>query len=45
VATLAVRLNKPLSARLFTVPGKQVGDSVEFTDLLLCPSKVMSLSS
>jgi uncharacterized protein (UPF0210 family) len=43
VATLAVRLKKPLSARLFTVPGKQAGEHVEFTDPLLCPSKVMSL--
>jgi uncharacterized protein len=43
VATLAVRLKKPLSARLFTVPGKKAGDLVEFTDPLLCSSKVMSL--
>jgi uncharacterized protein (UPF0210 family) len=43
VATLAVRLKKPLSARLFTVPGKKAGEHVEFTDPLLCPSKVMSL--
>ncbi len=31
VATLAVRLNKPLSARLFPVPGKSAGDHTEFT--------------
>ena len=43
VATLAVRLKKPLSARLFPVPGKKVGDSVTFGDPLLCPSKVMPL--
>jgi uncharacterized protein len=43
VATLAVRLKKPLSARLFTVPGKKAGEHVEFTDPLLCSSKVMSL--
>jgi uncharacterized protein (UPF0210 family) len=43
VATLAVRLKKPLSARLFTVPGKRVGEQVEFADPLLCSSKVMSL--
>jgi uncharacterized protein (UPF0210 family) len=43
VATLAVRLKKPLSARLFTVPGKKAGEHVEFTDPLLCASKVMSL--
>jgi uncharacterized protein len=43
MATLAVRLKKPLSARLFTVPGKKAGDQVEFADPLLCSSKVMSL--
>jgi uncharacterized protein (UPF0210 family) len=43
VATLAVRLKKPLSARLFTVPGKRAGEHVEFTDPLLCSSKVMSI--
>jgi uncharacterized protein (UPF0210 family) len=43
VATLSVRLKKPLSARLFTVPGKKIGEHVEFTDPLLCASKVMSL--
>jgi uncharacterized protein len=31
VATLAVRLNKPLSARLFPVPGKHAGDRTTFT--------------
>jgi uncharacterized protein (UPF0210 family) len=43
VATLAVRLRKPLSARLFLVPGKQAGDDIRFTDPLLFPSKVMEL--
>ncbi|HJT56053.1 MAG TPA: DUF711 family protein [Ktedonobacteraceae bacterium] len=31
VATLALRLNKPLSARLFPVPGKQAGERTTFT--------------
>jgi uncharacterized protein len=31
VATLALRLNKPLSARLFPVPGKKAGERTEFT--------------
>ncbi len=31
VATLAMRLNKPLSARLFPVPGKKAGERTEFT--------------
>jgi uncharacterized protein (UPF0210 family) len=43
VATLAVRLKKPLSARLFAVPGKKAGEHVEFADPMLCASKVMPL--
>jgi uncharacterized protein len=43
VATLAVRLKKPLSARLFAVPGKKAGERVEFSDPMLCASKVMPL--
>lgn len=31
VATLAVRLEKPLSARLFPIPGKRVGECTTFT--------------
>ncbi len=31
VATLAWRLNKPLSARLFPVPGKRAGESTAFS--------------
>ena len=31
VATLARRLNKPLSARLFPVPGKRSGELTTFT--------------
>ena len=31
VATLAVRLRKPLSARLLPVPGKSAGDRTEFS--------------
>lgn len=31
VATLALRLQKPLSARLFPVPGKQAGERTAFT--------------
>jgi hypothetical protein len=43
VATLAARLKKPLSARLFAVPGKKAGDPVQFADPMLCASKVMPL--
>ena len=31
VATLALRLNKPLSARLFPVPGRRTGERTAFT--------------
>jgi uncharacterized protein (UPF0210 family) len=31
VASLALRLHKPLSARLFPVPGKQAGERTEFS--------------
>jgi uncharacterized protein (UPF0210 family) len=35
VATLASRLAKPLSARLFPLPGKQSGDHTTFTSSYL----------
>lgn len=41
VAALAVRLRKPLSARLFPVPGKHAGDEVTFDDPLLTKSVVL----
>lgn len=40
VATLAVRLRKPLSARLYPVPGKKAGEVVSFSDPLLTESMV-----
>jgi len=40
VATLAVRLNKPLSARLFPVPGKKAGQRTEFTSPYLTNTRV-----
>lgn len=43
VAALAVRYEKPLSARLFPVPGKRAGEVVEFESPLLAPSRVMGL--
>jgi hypothetical protein len=45
VATLAARLAKPLSARLFPAPGKKAGDRVEFPDPRLCASRVLALST
>lgn len=43
VASLATRLRKPLSARLFLVPGKKVGDLARFDDPVLTDSVVMKL--
>jgi uncharacterized protein (UPF0210 family) len=43
MATLAHRLRKPLSARLFPVPGKAVGDTVAFDDPLLFASRALPL--
>jgi uncharacterized protein (UPF0210 family) len=43
VAALATRLRKPLSARLFLVPGKKAGDMARFDDPVLTDSVVMKL--
>ena len=43
VASLATRLRKPLSARLFLVPNKQPGDMARFDDPVLTDSVVMKL--
>jgi uncharacterized protein (UPF0210 family) len=43
VATLALRLNKPLSARLFPVPGKKSGQWTEFTSPYLTNTLVRYL--
>jgi uncharacterized protein (UPF0210 family) len=43
VAALSSRLRKPLSVRLFLVPGKKVGDLARFTDKYLTDSIVMKL--
>ena len=40
VATLAVRLQKPLSARLFPVPGKRAGEHTTFTSPYLTNTMV-----
>ena len=41
VAALALRYNKPLSARLFPIPGKSAGDMVEFENPFLTACRVM----
>lgn len=43
VASLATRLRKPLSARLFLVPGKKAGELARFTGPVLTDSVVMKL--
>lgn len=43
VATLSTRLRKPLSARLFIVPGKKAGEIARFSDPLLTDSTVMKI--
>jgi hypothetical protein len=41
--TLAFRLNKPLTVRLFPVPGKKAGEMTEFTSPDLCNCTVFSI--
>lgn len=43
VAALAVRLNKPLTARLMPIPGKAAGDLTAFTFDFFANSRVMAL--
>jgi uncharacterized protein len=43
VAAMSVKLAKPLSARLFMVPGKRAGDTVSFDDPVLTDAVVMKL--
>ena len=43
VAVLSTKLRKPLSARLFPIPGKQAGDVVHFADLRLTDCAVLRI--
>ncbi|MBK8782616.1 MAG: DUF711 family protein [Anaerolineales bacterium] len=45
LCALALRLDKPLTARLMPVPGKQAGDVTEFDFAFFANSKVMKLDS
>jgi uncharacterized protein (UPF0210 family) len=45
VAVLAVRLNKPLTARLMPIPGKCVGDPTGFDFPYFANSRVMGLAA
>lgn len=42
VATLALRHNKPLTARLMPIPGKQAGDEVNFDSPYFVPARVLA---
>jgi len=42
LGALAIRLNKPLTARLMPIPGKQVGDLTEFEFEFFANSRVMA---
>ncbi len=44
VGALALRLNKPLTARLMPIPGRQAGDEVRFDNFpFFAPSRVLAL--
>jgi uncharacterized protein len=46
VGALALRLNKPLTARLMPIPGKQAGDEVRFDNFpFFAPSRVLAARS
>jgi uncharacterized protein (UPF0210 family) len=45
LSALAMRLDKPLTARLLPVPGKKVGDATNFDFAFFANSKVMKLDS
>lgn len=45
ISALALRLNKPLTARLMPIPGKQAGDETNFDFGFFKNSKVMKLDS
>jgi uncharacterized protein len=44
VATMATRLRKPLSARLFPAPGKTAGEHIQFEGSALYPSSVFEVA-
>jgi uncharacterized protein (UPF0210 family) len=42
VAALALRLNKPLTARLMPLPGKRAGDEVKLNSVYFAPTRVLA---
>jgi len=45
LSALALRLDKPLTARLMPIPGKKAGDETSFDFAFFAQSKIMSLDS
>ena len=45
LCALALRLDKPLTARLMPIPGKKAGDVTNFDFAFFAPSRVMALES
>jgi uncharacterized protein (UPF0210 family) len=45
LCVLALRLNKPLTARLMPIPHKKAGDETNFDFAFFAPSRVMALDS
>ena len=45
LCALALRLDKPLTARLMPVPGKRAGEATEFDFAFFANSRVMALDS
>ncbi|MFW9877475.1 MAG: DUF711 family protein [Candidatus Thorarchaeota archaeon] len=41
LCTISIRLNKPLTARLMPIPGRNVGDEVEFNFEYFAPSRII----
>jgi hypothetical protein len=45
LCALALRLDKPLTARLMPIPGKKAGDETNFDFAFFAPSRVMAIES
>ncbi|MDQ2691707.1 MAG: DUF711 family protein [Chloroflexota bacterium] len=45
LSAMALRLDKPLTARLMPIPGKKAGDETNFDFAFFAPSRVMALDS
>ena len=45
LAALAMRLDKPLTARLMPIPGKRAGDPTDFNFAFFANSRVMALEA